>query len=118
MGFKITAILFAIFLTYSLYTYLGYDEALRGSRYFMVMGLSLALASNLLWLLGVRLLNSSQPIFWFALGFDAVVTVCSLYIPVVMAKVRLNGFTWLGVAFIITGLLIIKNLGTTAEKAP
>lgn len=118
MTLKICAILFAIFLTYSLYTYLGYDEALRGSRYFMLMGLSLALVSNLLWLLGVRILNSSQPIFWFALGFDVVVTVCSIYIPVLMVKVRLNNFTWLGVAFIITGLLIIKNLGTTAPKLP
>jgi hypothetical protein len=114
MNPKITAILFAIFVTYSLYTYLGYNESLRGSRYFMLMGLSLALVSNLLWLLGVKLLNSSQPIFWFALGFDIVVTVCSLYIPILMSKVRFNGYTWLGVAFIITGLLVIKNLGTTS----
>lgn len=111
MNPKIIAILFAIFLTYSLYTYLGYNEALRGSRYFMLMGLSLAFVSNLLWLIGVKLLNSSEPIFWFALAFDVVVTVCSVYVPLVMSKVRFNSYTWLGVALIITGLLVVKNLG-------
>jgi drug/metabolite transporter (DMT)-like permease len=118
MNPKITAILFAIFVTYSLYTYLGYSETLRGSRYFMLMGLSLALISNLLWLLGVKLLNSSQPIFWFALGFDVVVTVCSVYVPLLMSKVRFNAYTWLGVGLIITGLLVVKNLGIQQEPLP
>lgn len=111
MNLKILGILVSIFVTYSVYTYLGYNESLRNSRYFILMGLTLALTSNLLWLLGLRIINNSQSIFWFSLAFDVIVTTCSLYVPIVLSKVKFNSITWLGVALVVLGLFIIKNLG-------
>lgn len=115
MNIKIVSILVLIFLTYSAYTYLGYHEGLRNSRYFFVIGLSLAIVSNLSWMMGVRILNAPQSIFWLAIGFDIIVTTCSLYVPIVLSKVKFNSFTWLGIGLIVGGLLIIKNLGIRTE---
>ncbi|MDG0817683.1 hypothetical protein [Bdellovibrio svalbardensis] len=115
MNSKIIAILLSVFVTYSLYTYIGYHEGLRNSKYFILVGLALALTSNLLWLLGLRILNSSQSIFWLSLAFDITITVCSLYIPVILSKVKFNSFTWVGVALVVTGLMVIKNLGMSQE---
>lgn len=115
MNIKIVSILFLIFLTYSAYTYLGYHEGLRNSRYFFVIGLSLAIVSNLSWMMGVRILNTPQSIFWLAIGFDVIVTACSLYVPIVLSKVKFNSFTWLGIGLIVGGLLIIKNLGIRTD---
>ncbi|MBX3040165.1 MAG: hypothetical protein KF789_05575 [Bdellovibrionaceae bacterium] len=111
MNLKILSILGAIFVTYSCYTYLGYSETLRNSKYFFAIGLSISLLSNLMWLLGVRLLNQSQGIFWYGIAFDFIVTTCSLYIPIVLSKVKFNSLTWLGVGLVISGLFVIKNFG-------
>jgi hypothetical protein len=94
MNIKILGIISLIFVTYSIYTYLGYNEEIRNSRYFFAIGLSLALLSNLGWLMGLRVLDSSQSIFWFSLGFDLIVTACSLYVPILLSKVKFNNFTW------------------------
>lgn len=115
MNIKIVFILVLIFLTYSAYTYLGYHEGLRNSRYFFAIGLSLAIVSNVSWMMGVRILNAPQSIFWLAIGFDIIVTTCSLYVPIVLSKVKFNSFTWLGIGLIVGGLLIIKNLGIRTE---
>lgn len=111
MNPKILTILVAIFVTYSCYTYIGYNEGIRNSKYFLVLGLSISLTSNLLWLLGLRILNSSHSIFWFGLTFDILVTACSLYIPVILSKVKFHSMTWLGIALIVSGLMVIKTVG-------
>ncbi|HRO67970.1 MAG TPA: hypothetical protein PL182_10435 [Pseudobdellovibrionaceae bacterium] len=111
MSAKIFGILCTIFVTYSCYTYIGYSETLRNSKYFLVLGLSISLISNLLWLWGVRLLNQSQGIFWYGISFDVIVTACSLYVPIVLSKVKFNSLTWLGVGLVLSGLFVIKNFG-------
>lgn len=115
MNVKILIILVLIFITYSAYTYLGYHEGMRNSRYFFAVGLSLAIVSNLAWMMGVRILDAPQSIFWLAIGFDIIVTTCSLYVPILLSKVKFNSFTWLGIGLIVGGLLIIKNLGIRTD---
>lgn len=116
MNPQIIIICVSAFISYGTYNYISYSEFFRSHRLFFVMGLALALVSNLLWLYGVKVLNQREHIFWLGISFDVIVTATSILIPVLFFGLRFNKLTWVGIAFILLGLIIIKEFGMKSSS--
>lgn len=95
---------------YSIYTAIIYSNL--EAKHAIPIGLCLAVIGNLIWLTMSKLiLIDKTTVFYYGLAFDATITATTILIPAVFFGVRLSPISWVGVALVLLGLLILKLTG-------
>jgi len=91
---------------YTLYMALSGSKQAQVSWWYIPVGLCIALAANICWLLLAKNTQNPNELLLNAIGWDVMVVTISIITPILLFGARLNAVQWVGVAAILTGLLL------------
>ena len=94
-----------VFFSYAL---TNYWDALKDTSYFYAVGLSLALAGNLIWLMIVQRATSNNAIVYYAAAWDTMILLAFIMAPFILQKITLSFLFWLGLSVTLVGLFFLK----------
>lgn len=103
---KLTIFLTAVFI-YAVYAAIAYSP-IKESKWYIPLGLVLALSCNFLWLVLSRLAGPNTHVMFWALLLDIGIILTQLAVPIVFFGVRMTPSGYLGIAMAVAGVLILK----------
>lgn len=92
---------------YLLYAWIVYNPTLRESGAYIPLGLTVALAGNLIWLF-IAKATPTNSLAFYALMWDTMVTLTFIVIPVAFFGMRLGLLSIAGFMLTIAGLAMMK----------
>lgn len=96
------------FLVYSLYAWLAFNPEFKTKSWIIYAGLGCALVCNLLWILLAKATVDGQRLLYYGLWWDALITVSTITVPIVLFGVRLAPLQIVGLVLAVTGLGLMK----------
>lgn len=96
------------FLLYVFSVCLQYVPALKSSSAYYAIGLSVAIAVNLLWLTVAKLASDGKQLYMYGIYWDAMIVASFSIVPVLFYGVRISGYSLLGLGLILTGTILTK----------
>lgn len=93
-----------VFLLGSVLSYSRYRDA----NWFLPTCMAVWALSGYLWAVAVRRLRTTDEIYRLSLAWDVVVLGAYYFAPVLWADIRLTPLAWLGAAFVIFGIFLVK----------
>lgn len=100
-------ILLAIGL-YCCSSYLSYSDAWRRSPWLIPVGMSIGIVSSIAWFMLVKQVDDKQRIYFYSLIWDTIICSCFYIVPIIFFSVKIDRWSFLGLALMICGLVIIK----------
>lgn len=95
-------------LTYCLLVALCYTPSFRESNLYFPVGALLGVFTNVLWLHVAKLVGDRNKIIIYGLWWDCLIIACYAIVPILFFGVRLTGYTALGAALIVVGMILTK----------
>ena len=95
-------------LIYSVYGYIIYNPAFKGSNGIVGLGLLCALLANTVWILLARNTSDSAKLFQYGMYWDTIIVSTSIFVPILLFGVRLSYLQAAGLAIALLGLFIMK----------
>ena len=104
-------ILAVIACMYCVSAYLSYSEGCRRAPWYWPVSILVGLVISATWYAMVKYLDDKQRIYVYSMCWDTTMC-CAFYItPLVFFGVKLDRWSVVGLAFMLTGLAIIKSRG-------
>lgn len=101
------AIIIAI-VVYSSMAFLSYSNTLKESIWFVPAGLLLAIIANLTWFITSKNITETKEQFLLVLIWDVIIVLAYILTPFIFFNFRPSAITYVGLTFLIVGLLITK----------
>lgn len=95
-------------ILYAIFTWYTFNDEIRQSPYFFVIGLAYAVLANFTWIILVRNINDTRQILFYSLAWDVLMAVIGWMIPIIFYHARLTLTSSLGVLLIIAGVLVLR----------
>jgi hypothetical protein len=101
-----TLILVAIL--YLVSAYLSYADEIRQGRWYLPVTILLGLAGTSVWVWVARELDDNKKIYVYSLCWDTIMVTAFYVVPLFFFGVKIDRWSMVGLALMITGFLIIK----------
>lgn len=86
-----------------------YNVTLQNSPYFFWIFIITGIAVNLLWASLVKVVKDGDQILRLGSIWDVLMTVSWFVIPVLFFNVKLNMMAWVGILFLIIGVILLNT---------
>lgn len=96
------------FLIYSLNAYMSYHKGWQTQSFYFPLGMAIGLISSFMWLWVSKLVVEPSRLVKIGLYWDVMMTLCFLFIPVLLFNAKLSAANWLGVILILGGIVLTK----------
>lgn len=87
---------------------LSFQKNLYDKWYFIPLGVSFAICSNLTWFSAVKFLNDPKKIYIFSIMWDFVICVIYFLFPMIFCKINLQKYELIGLIIVLIGICIMK----------
>lgn len=101
-------ILLLVVAVYSTSLMFSYTESIRESKYYCLMSLCCSLCIGMLWVYGVRAMQTTERIFFFSLCWEFAVILTDYLIPLAFYGLNVNKYVVMGSLVVAAGLTIMK----------
>jgi hypothetical protein len=101
-------VLIAVVAVYSTSLCMSYTDSIRESKYFYPLSLMCSFCIGSLWVVGVRLSNATDKIFFFSLCWEFAVILVDYLIPLAFYSLNVNKYVVFGSFVVAVGLTIMK----------
>lgn len=101
-------ILMLVVVVYSASLVFSYSEVIRESKYFFVLSMLGSFTIGTLWVMGVRVCQTTDRIFFFSLCWSFAVILTDYLIPLAFYNLNVNKYVVLGSLIVAVGLTIMK----------
>jgi multidrug transporter EmrE-like cation transporter len=95
-------------IMYSVLAYASYDETIKASNYYYLLGLAVAIVANFSWLTVAKYTTENDKIMILGSIWDSIILFTFLAIPYFYFNVRLATKDYIGVGLIVIGILVVK----------
>lgn len=96
------------FLIYCLSSYISFYQPIKDSKYFLPVGMGLAIIANLAWLFLTRSMTDTTKILLIGMYWDLMLTLIYLLIPFIFFHVNLSTTQYCGIITIVFGIILTK----------
>lgn len=93
---------------YSISAYISNSKVAQAANWYYPLGIALAVVANLIWLTIAK--NSAGPseTLMKALYWDIMLSMCFIWVPLMVFNAQLSGYGYLGIVFILAGIALTK----------
>lgn len=93
---------------YSTYAWLTFAPSMKMSALLLPLGIMMAVAGNLLWILMARSTQEPAILVYYGMLWDTMITLSFIIVPIVFFGVRFTPFSGLGCVLVLIGLTMMK----------
>lgn len=93
---------------YGLYAWLCFNPALKSLSWTKSVGLLTAVLANILWIFLAHNTTDPSKLLFYAMVWDAIVTLSSILVPVFCFGSTLTTLGWTGLGTVVMGLFLMK----------
>lgn len=88
--------------------WMSFSESFRNGRWFMPAFVSLSVATGMIWVWAVRIINDKERIYFYSLCWDSIILSCYYILPLFFFSFKFTNLTWAGIALIVLGFALVK----------
>jgi hypothetical protein len=101
-------VILAVITLYASSLILCYSDSIRNAWYYPLLSIAIGIIVSTMWVLGVRLADNKERIFFFSLCWEFSVIFIDYAIPLAFFGLNVNKYVILGSLLVATGLVIMK----------
>ena len=88
--------------------FIAYDTAIKASPWFLPVGITIGIGSNLIWLYVTKLTLDNKQLFLYGLIWDVMMMAAYIVIPLTLFDVVLDWKQIVGTILVVAGLILTK----------